>query len=342
VKADIMPTAATGVADVVVEFAFPNELSTEVRTFLDFLRKAGRKFSVPLWVREARGGRWILSVPWKNSWSLDMLLHDLVFHRGLYYYLCTVSNRRQIAASVVKPIFDELLSERFSVSYPVSLQKHLIEGSGDWVGGNFGKEGTAQKYEILFNQFNLKMISGYEFVRNLDDLLTEFMLFQLSHPKGTKSPKFNVLVDMCGKRDILRDKRIRKLFNEVHSLRTRGLHRLEREVPAAKLSEVAQSMYNTFEWLDDFWEAQDRKTVVFSGKKYRRVRYGEEMRVWKRHALRSPIPQDFAERWAEVIKSPCHDCGVIVGELHLNGCDVETCPRCSGQFLCCDCWIEES
>src|ERR1035438_9037164 len=124
-------------------------------------------------VREGRGGQWTLSVPFKNSWSLDTLLHDLVFHRGLYYYLCTVSNRRQIAASIVKPIFEELLSERFSVAFPVSLRKHLIEGSDDWVGGNFGRDGTAQKYEILFNEFNLKMISGYEFIRNVDDLLTE-------------------------------------------------------------------------------------------------------------------------------------------------------------------------
>jgi hypothetical protein len=195
-----MPNAVTRAADVVVEFAFPNELSTEVRDFLKFLRKAGRKFSAQISVREGRGGQWTLSVPFKNSWSLDTLLHDLVFHRGLYYYLCTVSNRRQIAASIVKPIFEELLSERFSVAFPVSLRKHLIEGSDDWVGGNFGRDGTAQKYEILFNEFNLKMISGYEFIRNVDDLLTEFMLFQLSHPKGTKSPKFNVLVDMCAKR----------------------------------------------------------------------------------------------------------------------------------------------
>jgi hypothetical protein len=38
---------------------------------------------------------------------------------------------------------------------------------------------------------------------------------------------------------------------------------------------------------------------------------------------------------------PCHDCGVIAGELHLDGCDMELCPRCDGQYMCCDCRIEQ-
>ena len=33
----------------------------------------------------------------------------------------------------------------------------------------------------------------------------------------------------------------------------------------------------------------------------------------------------------------CHDCGVIAGELHVFGCDSETCPECKGQAFCCDC-----
>ena len=34
----------------------------------------------------------------------------------------------------------------------------------------------------------------------------------------------------------------------------------------------------------------------------------------------------------------CHDCGVRPGGYHHFGCDMERCPRCSGQLFCCDCW----
>jgi hypothetical protein len=208
-----------------------------------------------------------------------------------------------------------------------------MEGTPDWAGGAF-LETTAQQYEILFQKLKLKMVSGYEFVRDLDDLLTEFMLRRLGHPKGQQSPKFNVLVERCGQKDLLRTKEARKLFNHVHSLRTRGLHRLERGIPDSDVSEVAQKVYDIFEWLDDYWRAQDEKTVKLSGKKYRRVRYGKE-------PIPPDAPDDFKLIWAEVITRPCHDCGVIRGELHLDGCDMERCPRCGGQYFCCACRTEQ-
>lgn len=37
----------------------------------------------------------------------------------------------------------------------------------------------------------------------------------------------------------------------------------------------------------------------------------------------------------------CHDCGVIHGNYHHPGCDMEICPRCEGQLISCGCLDEE-
>ena len=33
----------------------------------------------------------------------------------------------------------------------------------------------------------------------------------------------------------------------------------------------------------------------------------------------------------------CHDCNAKHGNIHHEGCDVERCPKCGGQFISCDC-----
>lgn len=58
-------------------------------------------------------------------------------------------------------------------------------------------------------------------------------------------------------------------------------------------------------------------TVIDSkGKKYRRYRYGDE---------------------GGDTSMPCGDCGVHAGGVHHDGCDLEDCPKCHGQFAFCDC-----
>ena len=52
------------------------------------------------------------------------------------------------------------------------------------------------------------------------------------------------------------------------------------------------------------------------GKKYSRVRYGDK---------------------GEPTDTPCHDCNVTEGQMHHWGCDNESCPKCGGQALGCEC-----
>jgi hypothetical protein len=32
----------------------------------------------------------------------------------------------------------------------------------------------------------------------------------------------------------------------------------------------------------------------------------------------------------------CHDCNTPAGELHHPGCDMDRCPTCGGQAICCE------
>lgn len=50
---------------------------------------------------------------------------------------------------------------------------------------------------------------------------------------------------------------------------------------------------------------------------------------------------DEDDDWVGDEENPtCGDCGVHVGEKHLDMCDIERCPDCGMQFISCDCGIK--
>jgi hypothetical protein len=59
------------------------------------------------------------------------------------------------------------------------------------------------------------------------------------------------------------------------------------------------------------------------GEVYQRIKYGDE-------------GQDSGAAEGE----PCGDCRCCPGGYHHPGCDIERCPKCSGQALFCSCEFE--
>jgi hypothetical protein len=82
---------------------------------------------------------------------------------------------------------------------------------------------------------------------------------------------------------------------------------MEREIPDTQVAPIAYVCCNFFEYVSDYFDALDHKTVILRGKRYRRIRYGDGREYWETSA------KEVAEYKASASTRPCHDCGVIKG-----------------------------
>lgn len=314
------------------KIAIKPNLDNEAKSFILFLQTIGKRYDVHIAYRSIKLGELWIKINNTSGNSLSAFLQDLVLNKGVYYYCCTRKAKHKIINSVLIPIFQRFLEEIFDNPQTRSLKKHILGKISDpFMPGDCHSD-LAHSYEILFRKWDSKLIGTYDFIEDLDSLLTRFMLEQLKYPKGTKSPKFQLLVNNSLKVFIIQDKETKNAFTRVHTIRTNGLHRQERDIKREDVSQLAVLLYIFFKAYDDLQEAQKEKTVRLNNKIFRRVKYGFE------------LPLEYIDNdgkvhvWKDVAKRyPCHDCGAVYGQYHSSGCDVEQCPSCNGQALGCDC-----
>lgn len=303
----------------------------ETKDFFRFLQAVGRKYQRQVKIKYRYLGRgYFYVVVDGDSGSIDALFQELFLDRALYYYGCSLKkNKQEIIASVIAPVFQQLLEARFQNPYSRFLRRHILGKLSleKFMPGDF-KDTFSHDYEILFRKWDRQMIDDWNFIKDLDSLLTRFMLTQLNHSPGTRSPEFAKLVEQAQRKGIGMMDEVKVKFNEIHRERTNGLHRLKVDLTREQISDIAFWLYNYFQFFDEFTASQKVKTEILHGKRYARIKYGNEK--WDAH---DPEP----DWWKERAGTPCHDCAAIRGQYHCEGCDVEICPRCLGQMLSCSC-----
>lgn len=72
-------------------------------------------------------------------------------------------------------------------------------------------------------------------------------------------------------------------------------------------------------WPEKVREAQHTTSVIINGREHERIRCGSE------------------KEGCGADDQPCHDCGVLKGQVHVENCDIEECPVCQGQLISCGC-----
>lgn len=297
----------------------------ESKDFLEFMRKVGRKYPVTISYRKVNKEKYYLTIDGTPGGKIDSLYQELILNKGLYYYGCSLKNRTSIINNVITPIYSQFIYSRFENDYCKLLKRHIFGTiSENFLPGDFHNT-FCHQYEILYRKWDIGIVSNYDFIKDLDYLLTNFLLNRLNYSKGDKSPAYEFLVEKGSLLGPVMDKGTKKKFKKIHELRTKGLHRMENELSRGQISELASFFFWYFQYFEEFDSSQKQKTTKLTGKRYRRITYGKERY------------EDNGEIVYIDSSTPCHDCGTIAGQYHTDGCDMEECPRCHGQYLGCEC-----
>jgi hypothetical protein len=309
--------------DINIKKAFKDD----ARGFLEFLRRVGRKYPVRFSYRNTSRGRFHLAFERASVTRLDALLQELILNRGLYYYFLAVRSRdkTKLLSEAILPIFRTLVESGFPLTYSRFLRRHVLGklSQGSFVPGEL-TEPSAHEYELLFRRWDIGIIDDWNFVKDADSLLTSFLLGQVGHTPGAKSPRFPILLGQAYSRGIGMERETKKRIGRIHDARAGGLHRLQRSLSHDQVREAATELYNYFQYFNDFYASQLVKTVRVHRRMYKRVRYGEEKWPWGENP---------GFDWNEITTRPCHDCFALRGQFHCESCDVEQCPKCRCQLL---------
>ncbi|MCJ7448387.1 MAG: hypothetical protein MUO72_11915 [Bacteroidales bacterium] len=306
----------------------------DAKLFLLFLQNIGKKYARPTKINYwyLGRGRFYVIIDGRTG-GIDALFQELILNKGLYYYSCTLKNKNIIISNVILPIFRQLIDERFENSQSRFLRKNILGkySQNDFVPSDIINK-NGYNYSILFRKWDLEMISNEDYVISLDALLTQFLLEKINHKKGQRSPNFNILLDRVSKTFIMGED-VYEAFKKIHDKRTSTLHRLDSLKTTDELDLQSITLYNYFHYLDEYHISQKQKTILIRGRRYRRIKYGDEKFLdenGKPYCDSNGVPHNWAEMAQE---KPCDDCGVIKGEYHVDGCDIEICPKCGGQLI---------